>query len=348
MDRDQDYGGRQIVGMDLHRHRSVIVRMTETGERLGRVRFDNSPQELAAQIAQAGLNPRVVLEATYGWYWAADTLSEAGAEVHLAHPLGVKMFSLRRVKTDERDAADLADLLRMGRLPEAWIAPPAIRDLRELARYRHKLVGLRTCLKDQGAAVIAKAGLRVPASDLYGRHGRTWLHAQDLGEVYRLRITSLLDLIDTLSAHIGELDSALLDRLGRDRRYQAVRTIPGIGPVFAALLVAEIGDVTRFPGPAQLCSWAGMTPKHHQSDTKTRRGRITKQGNPLVRWACVEAVQRMRCDSPMRALATRIIETRGKQAGHVAKVAAARKLLTLVYYAMRDGEVRCLAKADAA
>ncbi|MEV6950072.1 IS110 family transposase, partial [Streptomyces sp. NPDC051172] len=318
------------------------------GERLGKARFDNSPAALTEQIAQAGVHPKVVLEATYGWYWAADTLQAAGAEVHLAHPLGVKMFTLRRVKTDERDAADLADLLRMGRLPESWIAPADTRELRELARYRHKLVGLRTSLKDQGAAVVAKAGLHVPASDLYGISGRAWLCAQDLSEVYRLRIGSILDLIDTLNAHIGELDSALYDRLHNDRRYQAVRTIPGIGPVFAALLVAEIGDVTRFPGPGQLCSWAGMTPKHHQSDTRTRRGRITKQGNPLVRWACVEAVQRMRRDSPMRALATRIIERRGKEANHTAKVAAARKLLTLVYYAMRDGEVRCLARADAA
>jgi transposase len=347
MDRDTDYAGRQVVGMDLHRHRSVLVRMSENGEHLGRVRFDNSPEALTAQIARAGANPKVVLEATYGWYWAADTLARAGAEVHLAHPLGVKMFALRRVKTDERDAADLADLLRMGRLPESWIAPPDTRELRELARYRHKLVGLRTSLKDQGAAVVAKAGLHVPASDLYGTSGRAWLRAQDLAEAYRLRIASILDLIDTLSAHIGELDSALTDRLHADPRYRAVRTIPGIGPIFAALLVAEIGDVTRFPGPGQLCSWAGMTPKHHQSDTKTHRGRITKQGNPLVRWACIEAVQRMRRDSPMRALANRILERRGKEANHTAKVAAARKLLTLVYYAMRDGEVRCLARADA-
>ncbi|MFD9637578.1 transposase [Streptomyces violascens] len=105
--------------------------------------------------------------------------------------------------------------------------------------------------------------------------------------------------------------------------------------------------MTRFPGPSQLCSWAGMTPKHRQSDTTTRRGRITKQGNPLVRWACVEAVQRIRRDSPMRSLATRIVQRRGPEAKHVARVAAARKLLTLAYYALRDGEVRCLERADA-
>ena len=82
------YDGRKVVGIDLHRGRSVLVRMTEDGRRLGTARITNSPAELRREIARAGKSPRVVLEATYGWYWAADTLAAAGAEVHLAHPLG--------------------------------------------------------------------------------------------------------------------------------------------------------------------------------------------------------------------------------------------------------------------
>ena len=96
---DADYDGRQVVGIDLHRRRSVIVRMTEAGERLGAMRIDNDPMTLAAAIAEAGENPDVVLEATYGWYWAADVLQDAGATAHLAHPLGIKGFVHRRVKT---------------------------------------------------------------------------------------------------------------------------------------------------------------------------------------------------------------------------------------------------------
>ena len=103
------------------------------------MRFTNDREALATQIAKAGADPQVVLEATYGWYWAVDVLQGAGAQVHLAHPLGVKGFAYRRVKNDVRDASDLADLLRMGRLPDAWIAPPAVRELRELVRHRHKL-----------------------------------------------------------------------------------------------------------------------------------------------------------------------------------------------------------------
>jgi transposase len=171
------YDGRQVVGMDLHRRRSVLVRMTGDGRKLDTVRITNNPAALRREIAKAGKHPRVVLEATYGWYWAADVLEAAGAEVHLAHPLGVQACSCRRVKNDQRDAADLAGLLRMGRLPEAWIAPPEIRELRELTRYRHRLVQMRTSVKDQVHAVLAKLGIPVTCTDIFG----TWcLRSQKL------------------------------------------------------------------------------------------------------------------------------------------------------------------------
>jgi transposase len=168
------YDSRQVVGMDLHRRRSVLVRMTEDGRKLETARITNSPPALREVLARAGNNPRVVVEATYGWYWAADVLQDAGAEVHLAHPLGVEAFTYRRVKNDERDCVDLADLLRLGRLPEAWIAPPQVRQLRELTRYRIKLVRLRSSAKDQVHAVLAKLGIAVPCSDLFGAFGSAW------------------------------------------------------------------------------------------------------------------------------------------------------------------------------
>ena len=166
--------------MDLHRRRSVLVRMTPDGRRLDKVQIINSPEELRREIARAGEHPKVVLEATYGWYWAADTLADAGAEVHLAHPLGVKAFSYRRVKNDEKDAADLADLLRMGRLAEAWVAPPEI-------RYRQKLARARTSVKDQVHAVLAKLGVLVTCSDIFGVWGSSWLDGVPPGQPYAAR-----------------------------------------------------------------------------------------------------------------------------------------------------------------
>ena len=154
------------------------------------------------EIARAGQHPKVVLEATYGWYWAADTLAAAGAEVHLAHPLGVKAFTYRRVKNDERDSADLADLLRMGRLPEAWIAPAEVRELRELTRYRQKLVHLRTSCKDQVHGVLAKLGVPVACTDIFGVAGSAWLDTLGLPQPYAGKVTSLRHLAGELTTEI--------------------------------------------------------------------------------------------------------------------------------------------------
>jgi hypothetical protein len=165
------YAGQQFVGIDLHRRRSVIVRTTDRGDPLETVRISNDVDSLTKVMARAGVSPEVVLEATYGWYWAADVLADLGAVVHLAHPLGVKGFAYRQVKNDVRDATDLADLLRMGRLPEAWIAPPATRELRELVRHRAKLVAIRSGCKCEIHAVLAKCGIQVLMSDLFADAG---------------------------------------------------------------------------------------------------------------------------------------------------------------------------------
>ena len=339
-----EYDGKQFVGIDLHRQRSVIVRQTDTGEQLSAVRIVNDPVALQLELERAGTDPEVVLEATYGWYWAVDVLRSCGAQVHLAHPLGVKGFRYRRVKNDVRDAGDLADLLRMNRLPQAWIAPPATRELRELVRYRAKLVALRSGLKAQVHAVLAKAGVLIAVSDLFGVGGRQRLAKVSLGAAYAERVRSLLELIDTLDNHEARFVASIAKRLNAHRGYHAIQQVPGIGPTLAAVFVAEIGDIDRFVDAAHLCSWAGLTPKHRESDTVVRRGHITKQGSKLVRWAAIEAVQRHQTTAKIAADKDRIEARRGK---NIAKVAAARKLLTLVYYGLRDGHIRALA-TDAA
>jgi transposase len=336
---------RQYVGIDLHRRRSVLVRMDAKGVVLGEAKFDNDPLALAAEIAQAGPEPEVVLEATYGWYWAVDVLQDCGARVHLAHPLGIKAFSYQRVKKDRTDAKLLADLLRLGRLPEAWIDPKEVRDLRELVRYRQKLVNDRTGHKEQIHAVLAKQGVRVPMSDLFGQGGNRLLDELSLDDAYLFRVESLRNLIEAETAEITHLDRLIAGRLAGHHGYRAVQAIPGVGQVLAAVFVAEIGDVSRFSRPEELCSWAGLTPRHHESDQTVRRGRITKQGSALLRWAAVEAAQLPRSHSFLKADYRRIADRRGKK---IAKVAVARKVLTLVFYGLRDGQVRCLAQPEQA
>jgi transposase len=203
-----------------------------------------------------------------------------GAEVHLAHPLGVKAFSCRRVKNDVKDAADLADLRRIGRLAEAWIAPPEIRELRELARYRQTLVRSRTSAKDQVHAVLAKLGIPVTCSGIFGVWGTSWLDGLPLGQPYAGKIASLRKLAGELTAEITVLDTVLAGLLEGHDGYRAIQALPGIGPVLAAVITAEIADIRRFPSPARLCCWAGLTPRHRESDLKVTRGHITQAGLP--------------------------------------------------------------------
>src|SRR5829696_2395959 len=143
------------VGIDLHRRRSVIVVLNGDGERMSWSRIENTPANLAAEVA---------MEACWGWYWAADVIAECGARLHLAHPLGIAGYENRRVKNDIRDATLLADLLRLGRLPEAWVAPPPLRELREVVRYRAKLGRLRSGLKAQVHQTLGKEGV-IPELD---------------------------------------------------------------------------------------------------------------------------------------------------------------------------------------
>jgi transposase len=330
------YEGQQYVGIDLHRRRTVVVRTTDAGELLEAVQITNSPLALAEVMTRAGEHPEVVLEATYGWYWATDTLIECGASTHLAHPLGVKAFEYRRVKNDFRDSVDLADLLRMGRLPEAWIAPPVTRELRELVRHRAKLVAMRSRCKAQVHAVLAKCGVAVPMSDLFGVAGTELLNGLELPAAYAARIASLRRIMDLLDFEIDVFTGLVKGRLARDPGYTAVQTIPGIGPALGAVLVAEIGDIGRFPAPQKLTCWAGMTPLHRESDTTIRRGRITKQGSRLVRWAVVESVQHLSGTTRLGAFRDTIAAKRGH---NIATVAAARRQLEYVYYALRDHHV---------
>src|SRR3984957_8031242 len=323
------YDGRQVVGMDLHRRRSVLVRMTEDGRRLGTARITNSAAELRREIARAGRQPRVVVEATYGWYWAADVLAAAGAEVHLAHPLGVKAFSYRRGKNDERDCGGLADLLRLGRPPEAWIAPEPVRALREITRFRHKLVGQRTSCKDQVHAVLAKSGIPVTRSDIFGPGGGIWLDGLPLPQPYAGKVASLRALIAVLGGEISRLEEQAGGMLAGDRGYAAIRELPGIGPVLGAVIVAEAGDITRFAKPGQLCSWAGLTPRHYEPDPGVSGGRGPRRASRMLRWARVEAARRQPAGTRPRDVRDAIIARRGKEARSIAKTAAARQMLTL-------------------
>ena len=162
-------------------------------------------------------------------------------------------------------------------------------------------------------------------SDLFGLAGTELLDRLAAADVRsRSRIESLRRIIDALDFEIDAVHQAGRRPAGTDPGYLAMQAIPGVGPVLAAVFVAEIGDITRFHRPDELACWAGLTPKHHESDTTVHRGRITKQGSRLVRWAAVEAVQRLPAHTRLGQLRDRVADRRGRNIG---VVAAARELI---------------------
>ena len=180
----------------------------------------------------------------------------------------------------------------------------------------------------------------VPMTDLFGTAGQDLLNTAKLGRAYAIRTKSLRDLIGDYDKEIAMLDGEVNRWLSGDKGYLAIQAIPGVGPVLGAVFVAEICDVTRFSSPEKLCCWAGLTPRHRESDLHVHRGPITKQGSRILRWAAIEAASRHQ-----RAQAERFERIAARaDSRKIARVALARHIVTLAYYGLRDGEIRCLAE----
>jgi transposase len=329
------------VGIDLHRSRSHLAVIDDEGEVLLSRRIVNDPATFLELLAEIEGDCRVALEATYGWEWLADVLQDAGYELHLSHPLRTKAIASARVKTDAVDAKTLAHLLRTGLLPEAYIAPRELRDLRDLLRHRVALTRMRSSLKQRIGAILARRGIQRPYSDMFGPAATRFLAELELPEAPRRRMLSTLALVDDFTREINLTTEEIEARAKADPYVEVLCQIRGVGRYIAMLVIAEVGEVSRFRTARQLCSWAGMTPTVRSSDQRIRLGRISHQGSPALRWALVEAAQHAtRGGGPLRESFERIAKRRGRS---IAKVAIARKILTLCFYGLRDGEIRCLA-----
>jgi transposase len=329
------------VGIDLHRKRSHVAVLDEAGNQVLSRRIVNDPGTFLSLLAEIGGESNIALEATYGWEWLADLLEEAGYELHLAHPLRTKAIASARVKTDAVDARTLAHLLRTDLLPEGYIAPRELRDLRDLLRHRVALTRMRSSLKNRVAAILAKNGIAAPYSDMFGPSGLRFLRELELREPARRRLDSMLTLIADFDREIDQTSREIDARAKADPYVEVLCQIRGVGRYIAMLVIAEVGDIGRFATARRLCAWAGLTPTVRSSDGRARLGHISRQGSPALRWALVEAAQQAgRGGGPLREAYERIKARRGKQ---VAKVAVARRILTLCFYGLRDGEIRCLA-----
>jgi transposase len=277
-----------FVGMDLHKSSSSFCVKDYDGNVIRQEKVLTDKNQIRDFMQSLGSPASVVLEPVSQWYTYADMLENLGNDVHLAHPMKVKAIASARIKTDKIDASVLADLLRANLLPESYFAKKEVRSWKELVRFRASLLNLRTQVKNKIHAILHKHALRHHFSNLFGKSGRNWLSGLTLDEPFRTNLTQYLSLIDFLTEQISEVEIQIEKQVAGHSQARLLTSIPGVSYVSALTIMAEIGDINRFPSAKQLMGYAGLVPATYSSGDITRHGRITKQGNKWLRYIMVE------------------------------------------------------------
>lgn len=322
-----------FIGMDLHKNYLQIAVMDEKGKVLKNSRIDNDLKQVDRFFEKIDNNPsKVVMESSCVWYNIYRHLSEERhLDVVLSNPIKTRAIASAKIKTDKLDAIKLADLLRGGYIAECYVPDRRTMDLRELVRHRASLVRMRTRLKNKVHGILLMRGIAFP-----GVRPFTRAYVDKLKELDDYRINGYLNVIESLDSEIRDVSRKILQLAEEDEVARLLMTIPGIGYYSALLIISEIGDINRFPDSHHLCAYAGLVPSTHSSGGVTYNGRITKTGSKYLRWALIECVRahvRTVSDSNVSKFYARLAKKKGNS---VAAVAAASKLMRVVYWVMKE------------
>jgi transposase len=326
-----------VMGLDQHRAQITADWLdTETGE-LKRGRIAPADRAGVARFLSrfGGQELDVALEATTGWRFVVEELHRIGARVHLAEPAetAARRGKKKRAKNDRADARHLRELLMVGRLPESWIAPEHILDLRARVRLRHTLGEQRSEWQQRIQAVLYHHGCP-PRRQLLVGDGREWLASQPLSATAREQVAVALAMIDALQAQIAPLESQLRAYARRQAGCRALMAHYGIGELTAVTILAELGDCRRFSSSRHAVRYAGMDITVYESDQRRAPGHLSRQGPPALRWALYEAAQvARRPSSPDRCYYEQAAERLG---GNRACLSVARRLLKRSYHTLRE------------
>src|ERR671919_1552855 len=326
-----------VMGLDQHRAQITVEWLdTSTGE-LSRSRIAPAHRAGVRRFVDRfrGAELEVALEATTGWRFVVEELRRIGAGVHLAEPAetAARRGNKKRAKNDRADARHVRELLMIKRLPESWIPPDHILDLRIRVRLRHTLSEQRSEWQQRIQATLYHHGCPQRRSLMTG-DGRAWLAAQPLPQTAREQVTVAVAMIDALERQIVPLDRELRAYARRQAGCRALMAHYGIGALTAVTILAELGDCTRFSSSRHAVRYAGMDITVHQSDQRRAPGHLSRQGPPALRWALYEAAQVARHPrSPDRDYYLQAAERIG---GNRACLAVARKLLKRSYHTLRE------------
>jgi len=329
----------RYIGLDVHKHYITVGGMNKEQEIVLRPR--DVEIERFQRWAEENLREtdEVVLEATTNTWEVYDTIAVLVKRVVVAHPAEVKQIANSRVKTDNQDVIRLLRLLIADLVPEVWVPPVEVRELRAMISYRWRLVKMATAIQNRMHSLLHRHNIQAPDGKIDTGENREWWEKLKLSELETLRLKQELKTLRLVREHIVEVE-AELGRLSTSERWgdQAVylMQIPGVGIIVTMTILSAIGDIRRFESPKKLVGYAGLGAGVHDSGQKHREKGITKFGRKELRWALVEASwQAVRSNPRWRA---QYDELSKRKHPNQAIVAIARKLLVTVWYLLNKHE----------
>lgn len=323
------------VGVDFHKSTSYLTILDQFGQVEKQGRISNSKEALEKFLVPYQ-GASAVLEAGRNWTLMYDWLEKLTDKVSLAHPLKVKAIASAKIKTDKIDSKVLANLLRADLIPMAYVPSLDARSAREILRQRMFFVKLSVMTKNRLRTIIDRhPDLPAPAAkNIFAAANRNWFDNLPIPEREQTIINQDLALLGALKLRISESDNLVKSLLESQPKARLLKTIPGLGQFFAVLVAYEVDDINRFDNAKKLAAYAGLVPSTYASGPKTRHGHITKQGNKYLRWAFVEAVWPAIASSP--DLKHYYLRIKQKHGANSAKVATARRLLSIAYHVLRE------------
>jgi transposase len=276
------------IGIDLHQAFFQACAVTVTGDRAWEERFPRTDVGIAALLARCNRRTAVAVEASTPTWHFADAVGGSVGDLRIVDPVKTKLKAGYAAKTDRLDARRLADALRRDSVVGIYVPPVAIRELRELCRFRLAVVHVRTALIQRLRAVLLRQGL-VDRRRLARTPTDAWLETLTLPPRAGASVAGLRRILTAVRAEATIVDAEVQAAAAADPIATALQQIPGIGPVLSLMIRAEVGDIRRFPTAGHVASYAGLVPRVDASAGHVRHGRITRRGSPWLRWALVEA-----------------------------------------------------------
>jgi len=326
------------MGIDHHKQYSHLTLLDNGGKQVKSGRVWNTEREVRGFLEGKEGETRAVIEAGRTSYVMVDLMKDLGVDIRMAHASEVKAIAKAKIKTDKRDSKILADLLRADLIPEVYLRSQANRVAQRVLRHRAFYVGMRTRVKNKIRVLFAQQSLEAQEASriesFFSRKGLEVLKGLEMPSFDRDLLDNLLSLYQHLEERIKESDGLVEQLYEQLREAQLIRTIPGFGPFLSVLAAVEIADINRFKSVSKLHAYAGVIPSTHSSGARTYHGKIIKAGNVWLRWAAVEAVYPA-CvgDFDIRLFYQRKAR---RKAANIAKVATARRLLTIIYRVLRE------------